>query len=521
MMITVTQTPGLLKVGDSAAAQKFVDQLKSTAAPQAQAQLLTQLQLLEDSSLAPPARLDVLELLREPIVTTQESRVREFAGKPVPFDDETRDVFTRTITLWQTVANAYESLITAMAEDGSPLAAKADVVCYRALRAVHQAFAAFRRAYHEPTPALWQQLHRLYAFAESAHVTAVPFAEKTVTESTAGLLYLQVVLAQKVQPDALSQTQMNILDRILDKWGILGLIASEPPQVQPDKLLTVDLDSGTGAHLGQVDSRSSRRYLLIDAVGEQLREAALGLKKSSPDKLGLGPVPRDACEKLLLSAYTQWFAPGSGRVDERKPASFNVMVSNTLSAIHYNLSGKPFTSPDTGLSSRAKFDLAGFERVDGPAVGEASGRSRELETWTVANQSASGVLGMCRNPNGATRLSYNQLLGLVAPNGNAYIGFVQRLSVDPAGATSLGFRLLRAKPETAAARIADIHNPYDRALLVPAVADKEPATIILPAGSYRPGGIVDLHVDGLTRQIKLTGLFDNGCNFDRATYTKP
>ena len=373
MMITVTQTPGLLKVGDSAAAQKFVDQLKSTAAPQAQAQLLTQLQLLEDSSLAPPARLDVLELLREPIVTTQESRVREFAGKPVPFDDETRDVFTRTITLWQTVANAYESLITAMAEDGSPLAATADVVCYRALRAVHQAFAAFRRAYHEPTPALWQQLHRLYAFAESAHVTAVPFAEKTVTKSTAGLLYLQVVLAQKVQPDALSQTQMNILDRILDKWGILGLIASEPPQVQPDKLLTVDLDSGTGAHLGHVDSRSSRRYLLIDAVGEQLREAALGLKKSSPDKLGLGPVPRDACEKLLLSAYTQWFAPGSGRVDERKPASFNVMVSNTLSAIHYNLSGKPFTSPDTGLSSRAKFDLAGFERVDGPAVGGSVG----------------------------------------------------------------------------------------------------------------------------------------------------
>jgi hypothetical protein len=402
MMSAVTQTPGLLKVSNSTATQKFVEQLKTAAAPQAQAQLLTQLQLLEDSPLAPPARLDVLELLRESILSAQESRLREFAGKPVPFDEETREVFTRTVALWQTTANAYEALITAVAEDSSPLATKADVICYRALRAVHQAFAAYRRAYHEPTPALWQQLHRLYAFAESAQVTSAPFTEKAVAESTAGLLYLQTVMAQKAQPDAFSQTQMNILDRVLDKWGILGNIATEPPPVQPDKLLTVDLDSDAGAHLGQVDNRSSRRYLLIEPIGEQLRQAALGLKKSSPDKLGLGPVPRDACEKLLLSAYTQWFAPGSGRVDERKPASFNVMVSSTLSAIHYNLSGKPFSSPDTGLSYRAKFDLAGFDRVDGPVVGEASGRSRELETWTVSNQSASGVLGMCRNPNGAT-----------------------------------------------------------------------------------------------------------------------
>jgi hypothetical protein len=162
--------------------------------------------------------------------------------------------------------------------------------------------------------------------------------------------------------------------------------------------------------------------------------------------------------------------------------------------------------------------MAGFERVDGPGVGEASVRSRTLETWTVANQSASGFLGMCRKPSDTTRLTYNQLLGLVAPNGNTYLGFVQRLSVDVEGMTWLGFRLLRAKAQAVAARVADNQLPYDRALLLAAVPGGEPQTILLVPGTYGPGRVLDLH-DGKPRQIRLTALVESGSNFERAAYS--
>ena len=218
---------------------------------------------------------------------------------------------------------------------------------------------------------------------------------------------------------------------------------------------------------------------------------------------------------LTLNAY--WLAPGTGRVDERKAVSFNVLVSGTLAAMHFNISGKPFSPPDAGLNSRARFEMAGFDRVDGPTVGEASMRSRTLETWAVANQSASGILGMCRKPTDSTRLTQNQLLGLVAPNGNTYLGFVQRLSVDTDGMTWLGFRLLRAKAQAVAARIADNQIPYERALLIAGVPGGEAQSIVVLPGTYGPGRVLDLH-DGKPRQIRLTALIDSGSNFERASY---
>lgn len=145
-------------------------------------------------------------------------------------------------------------------------------------------------------------------------------------------------------------------------------------------------------------------------------------------------------------------------------------------------------------------------------------RSRTLETWVVANQSASGILGMCRKPTDSTRLTHNQLLGLVAPNGNTYLGFVQRLSVDAAGATWLGFRLLRTKAQAVAARESVNDVAYDRALLLAAGSGEEPASIIVAPGSYAPGRILDMH-DGKPHKIRLTALIDRGTNFERAAYT--
>lgn len=517
MATVLSAKQGLLKISDVAATRAFIAQIAAATPAQRQAQLLTQLQLLVETGVAGGPRLQVLELLRETTLEAQHVRSREFFGKPVPFDDDTREIFTRSITLWRALADAYESLIADMAEAAPELADHAALVCYRALRCTGFAMTAHNRAYHAVPGALWEQLHRLYAFAESAGVTDTTVAESADGRSTVNLAYLQIVLTQRANPDSLSLLQMNTIDRALAQWVGLGRLSMMPVAANPDRALAVDLGSAQGARRLKNLVGDNLRHLDLEKIGDKLRQTAVGLKTQSPDKLGLGPIPREACEKLMLSLHAHWLAPGSGRVDERKAVSFNVLVSGTLAAMHYNVSGKPFAPPDAGLSSRARFEMAGFERVDGPMVGEASMRSRTLETWTVANQSASGILGMCRKPTDTTRLTHNQLLGLVAPNGNTYLGFVQRLNVDTEGMTWLGFRLLRAKAQAVAARVADNQIPYDRALLLAGVPGSEPQTIVVAPGTYGPGRVLDLH-DGKPRHIRLTALVDSGSNFERATY---
>ena len=517
MATVLSATPGLLKISDAAATAAFVAQLGPANPAQRQAQLLTQLRLLADTRIDGNERLRVLETLRDPLLETQHARSREYWGKPVPFDSDTREIFERSISLWRIVADSYESLIADMAEAAPDLAEHAEIICYRALRMAGFAMTAHNRAYHAVPPALWAQVHRLYAFAESAGVTTTPVSEGSGA-SNVNLAYLQLVLTQRANPESLSLQQMNTVDRALAQWVALAGISRTPPAAKADTALAVALDSSEGARRLKNLSGSDLRYLALEQIGEKLRQTAVALKTHSPERLGLGLIGGAECEKLMLGLHAHWIMPGTGRVDERKTVSFNVLVSGTLAAMHFNISGKPFVPPDAGLSSRERFEMAGFQRVDGPAVGEASIRSRTLETWSVANQSASGILGLCRKPSDTTRLTYNQLLGLLAPNGNTYLGFVQRLSVDGEGTAWLGFRLLRAKAAAAAARPANSDLPYDRVLLT-AGHGGEPASILLPPGTWQDGRVLDLHHDGKPQRIRLTGLLDSGANFERASYT--
>jgi len=517
MATVLSATPGLLKISTVAETRTFLAQLTASAPAQRQALLLTQLKLLADTRVTGITRLQVLEALREVILETQHARSKEYWGKPVPFDDETREIFERSISLWRTVADAYESLIADMAGAEPALAAQAGTICYRALRSAGFAMTAHNRAYHAVPEGLWEQLHRLYAFAETADITDTPVKESSGL-GTVNLAYLQIVLTQRANPDALSLLQMNTVDRMLAQWVALGHVSKDPVVADRDKALAVDLGSAQGARRIKNLPGHNLRYLDLEKIGDKLSQTAVALKTQDPDKLGLGPIATEECERLMLSLNICWLAPGTGRVDERKAVNFNVLVSSTIAAMHFNISGKPFAPPDAGLSSRARFEMAGFERVDGPVTGEASVRSRTLETWTATNQSASGILGMCRKPTDSTRLTHNQLLGLVAPNGNTYLGFVQRLSVDTAGSAWLGFRLLRVKAQAVAARESVNDTSYDRALLLAAGPGNEPPSIVLSPGQYASGRVFDMH-DGKPHKIKLTTLLDRGSNFERAAYT--
>ena len=517
MATVLSATQGLLKIGNLPGTETFLEQIATALPAQRQAQLLTQLKLLVDARVPGAERLKILETLRVTTLETQHVRSREYWGQPVPFDSDTREIFERSVALWRALADGYESLIADMAGPAPELAEHADLVCYRALRCTGFAMTAYNRAYHAVPGALWEQLHRLYAFAESAEVTDTPVSEGE-GRSTVNLAYLQIVLAQRANPDSLSLLQMGTVDRALAQWVALGSLSKTPVVANREMALAVDLGSAQGARRLKNLSGDNLRYLDIEKIGAQLRQTAIALKTQSPDKLGFGMVPREICEKLILNLHTDWLTPGTGRGDERKTAGFNVLMSGTIAAMHFNISGKPFAPPDAGLSSRARFDMAGFERVDGPAVGEASVRSRTLETWTVVNQSTTGILGKCNNPSNATRLTHNQLLGLVAPNGKTFLGTAQRLVIETDGSTLLGFQLLRTKAHAVAARISNIDKPYDRALLLDG-APGEPASIVISPGTYAPSRILDMFEDGRPRPIRLTALLDSGSNFERATFT--
>ena len=122
MATVLSATQGLLKITNPAAVQGFLAQLTAITPAQRQTQLLTQLRLLTEAKIAGGTRLLVLEALRDAVLEAQHARSREYWGKPAPFDDDTQEIFSRSIALWIALADAYESLISDMVDAAPELA---------------------------------------------------------------------------------------------------------------------------------------------------------------------------------------------------------------------------------------------------------------------------------------------------------------------------------------------------------------------------------------------------------------
>jgi hypothetical protein len=517
-----------LQFSDAASFQAWRERLPLTNAGACQAALAGQARLLAAAQLAPTARLELLELLRELAATVLGEIARKYRGRPVPLDDDERAVWEGVVAVWFALAVAYDSLIGSAGTAPPQLAPHLPRLCQRALRLTGLAMLEHSRVYRTVPAALWKQLHRVYRQAENAGVAAAPVDDpvgRAPSASSCAAAYVHALLMQLAQPDALSLQQMDTVDRWLDRWeGLVG-VATEAPPAGAIPRIAVDLAGDKGASILQGAPGAALRYLHLDKLSVALRQAGAGLKQgNSATQLGLGNVPRDACDKLLVLLHVQWCAAGTGRADERTPGGLVVTISPNLASIHYHMTGRAFRQPGGEISARERqnIDMMGFisESADRALVSQ---RSASVETWVIVNKSASGFLGMCKDPKSATHVSHNQLLGLKNPSNNLmYLGTVQRLNVDDAGGIWVGLRLI-----TSSAQAVAVRNPtalgadavkYERALLVPEdAARKVPASVLLLPGWYAGNRQLDLHADRPWK-LKLLALLDAGPNFERATY---
>jgi hypothetical protein len=518
-----------LRFSDAAGCKAWLEQLPLSDVVECHAELSGQVRQLAQATLKPAAKLELLELLRETVAAVQSGYAQVCWRRPVPLEEGDRAIWESVVGLWRTMASAYDSLIVDMAGAAPELAAQADLISQRALRYTALAMGEYSRVYHAVSAELWKQLHRVYVFAENAGVAtkAVHDAVGRVERSTScAATYVHALLAHFALPDALSVEQMEILDRWLDRWEKLVVLSPEPLLQSTVPALAVDLASPKGMGFAKDMPAAGVRHLNLEGLSKALHQAAESLKQGqTPAQLGLGDMPPEACEKLLLLLHVQWCAAGTGRLDERSLAGVKVMIFPSIPSIHYHLTGRPFRQPAGEITARERRDAEMLESVS-ERSDLVSQSSAAVETWVIVNKSVSGFLGMCRDPQTVTRISHHQLLGLQAPaSKNINLGIVQRLIVDEDGAIWAGLRLLSAAPQAAAVRVtnAKTRDPkaakYDRALLTPEdAARKVPASVLLPPGWFAAGRVLDLQTD-TAQKIRLQALLERGPNFARATYS--
>lgn len=518
-----------LQITNGASCKRWLESLPLTNAQSAQSALTQQIALVSQAEIAKVDLLDTLEALREPVAYVQSEIARKYTAKPLPLEALEAALWTKTQALWQELINGYLLCRDAHVKGDPGLRDHGALIVMRCLRYLSSAMFDYSRVYRQVPADLWKKLHQQYVFAEQSLYSLAVVADSSGPQETVAnctTAYCQALLIQLANPCALSGRQMEFLARWVEKWS--GHVGLSPLPLPPSAIpaLAVDLTGNAAPALAEaLAPLASVRYLDLEQLGRTLRQLITLLKQGqTPAQLGLGEDARQpGCENLLMLLYIQWCRAGTGRSEPRNPSAEKAQVCLGMHAAHFYISGRAFRAPGSGPTRQEQNDMQMFGHVSERTQGAlASAVSSAVESWQLVNQSGSGFMCMLREPGAQLRIGHNQLVAVRRGASKVFsLGVVQWLRVEENTELFAGVRLFPGSARAVALRPANF-NPsagiksFERGLLLPEIPPSTPTTLILPAGWYQAGRVIEIHGDH-KQDVKLVGLLEKGSDFERCT----
>ncbi|WP_332671629.1 hypothetical protein [Aromatoleum sp.] len=481
---------------------------------------------------APAQQLEILEAARERIHAAQAELAACYATHPLPPDSRDNETLARVVALWRGVAQAYARVADTDASDGSP-SKRALLLAQRRVDAAGKVLLEYFRA-HQAVPAgVWSDLHAGYAAAEALAQAQVRVAdtlnEVWKAQSTAEA-YVAVLLVDLANPFGRSAREFDWVCRWAQRFApYCTLEADTDDEATKPTAYGLDLAGDDGLRpLGILAPSASVRRFDGSRLAAQIR-GVIGRFKAgaAPASLGLGAdCPPEAAHRLLVSLYRPWALSAAGRRFTRRRGRGEAELCGDWLAIGYNVAGKPFEQPVLYSASPRQDETDprlqyGRMARDWQSHRDAERRGFAAERWAVFDQSVSGFR-LIRQPQ-QERIEHRQLVGIRPPDGDRFLlGQVSWLMYRDDGVMEAGIQVLPGLPKIVPARRFDLfrgrHIAYQPAFLLPGLpALKTGPSLVLPAGWYRPQGVIEI-VDDKGMELRLTDIVLRGTNFDQVSF---
>ena len=497
----------------------------------AQQQLLAQVRELNRFPTAAQNRFSVLEALREPVNFVQIEQAKRFTNRALPMAQAEAAVFTDTDHLWEEMRLGYVRCLESAMNGDAAMRSQAAVVCQRALAYSGLKMFHHYRAYRQVPGRDWSALHQVYAAADELDVAEEPvkdFLNRDVHDTSPRIAYARALLMGMSNANELGQRQLTFVAYLLERWASkLELSRTPVPEEEGILSLVVDLASERlpARVEGAVPAGASLRFLDARKLAKSLRNRVGLLRKGeSPAKLALGEdCIQPSCEQMLVFLFRQWCQGKLQRTSDRRPADVSAKTCGDIAAIHYFISGAVFRQPviQTELTQKQRAELATFGRLSTRAD-EAQAQSFVLEDWKLGDESAQGLRLVRPAASPGKRYTHGQLLCARPGNSSTFLlGQIRWLMSAENGDLHAGVRLLPGLPTACAVKPTGLNVQNEKfvpALALAAVpALKAPASVILPAGWFKPKRVIELALESVAR-VRLIEVIERGLDFERVGY---
>jgi len=544
------QSPAFLT---AIACQDWLAKVPLANAVQAQSMFLRQLNLLHRFSLAPTERLAILEALRGPVSDVQNDAVRKFAGKPLPFAPPEQAALESALGVWHMLALGYLRCFDALSGQAGGIASAPALLALQALCAGNADLAAraatlaqrtlsvfadwqvdLCRGEQAPDALYWKKLHQVFAAAETLGVAARAVNDPLRhgnAASSALAVYAECNLLSTASPHELPPRHLDWVARWARRWGAkLALLKTPPEDIRNRAVpLWVDLDSDRPA--GYVPhAANGGRWLETTELRKSLAARIALLEDGrAPAELQLGDdVTQPAAGQLLERVLQRWCKGGAPRRHERRTASGGCSFIAGFEAVHYHLCGRQaFRAPSrddaTLRREREEFETFGDRRHRSGSGGGDDVAPVEnwqvMDDWRLLNESAAG-LRLARPLRQGVRVGAGLLVAVKTTDSQRFsLGNVRWALREGSDSLAAGIQLFPGEPRAVAVRTVEpggMAGPWRQGFLLPAIAAlREPASVVVPAGTFRIDRSIEVMADQQLSVLKLFRVLDRGSEFER------
>jgi len=524
-------------MSDMKEARKFLAELPHDNTFKALEEVTSWLNSVKDTpGFRPELRTEIIMLLDETGQPLHAELLHLYLGEPHLQDFKGKHLWQGIHAYMKALADAYAVCVDEyqQAEKKSfELKEVIPVICVRLLRAIAEQMKLELMRYVEVEQSAWVQMFKYYGYTEATQLaeTMVYAYPKHVIHISPQRELLRAMMLYVSSPGTLAPDQIEVSYRIAGR-----LVNFFDFQVAPDPDCPYFIDlSKPGAPMrveSNLQASPTMRFFgavralpalekIIDQNEQSLirQEQRFGNEFTPEGKL-----------TVLKHLHLYWAKEQPHRHQERRD------ISATIEVIHsFRIISKLVTRMDLGkvvnLSEKDAAALKENSRINLTADADVE---YTTEIWTISDVSTEGVGGVLPNSAGSW-VKIGDLCGIKAKNNSLWwIGLIRRLRTDHKGAVHVGIEILAKKPLSVWLRIlgkgtekvsnwesssGSFEYDYLPAILLPDANNSYAnATLLMESGEYVLDTIYQVMMGEKSRDIKLTGLLEEGEDFEQVSF---